>query len=522
MAPQALVVGHEDAPGNGATFILQPVVMGANQVPLPVGDPHPMTCGPFQCGPGIMGPEITIEDSDKCNDWDPTLHLDVGLIDNSLNEHEGAAVVAAANDDPRVAAVTVFDGLDLGWTYSSSLDVTITHDLSVTSAESDAGDTSMEESLAMTSIGEITIGAEADGTQDQTYYALSAEPDETITGDDGTNLGSCQPLNDPDNVENWDYNDNLASRISKPDNCFRLTVDHGLDRNYLDAYSVTMDPKGADVSWGSIPWWMDQDELTCPSTSWEASEMVDVCGMFEAEVDNLPTPDAIPVVSTNTTPTNVSGPTLAGFKLHFADAAADRHQFTSMWYGRDDADGDAEMPPPNLYSDMPVGGTDPTVVTHVKDFAVGPALSTDDAANFTFVAPTDAANGFEILAAPWVWTVDDDFDPIYGDLGKVDTEGNDNPENYADNDDSNTCTADDGGTKASKGVTDGTLCDAEQTIETTVSFPLGLGYGCDAVEKTYTLTCTWSTRGQGSNVVGTPPENLTADNVGMFVECEVE
>ena len=81
------------------------------------------------------------------------------------------------------------------------------------------------------------------------------------------------------------------SRVSKPDDCFRLTVDHGLDRNYLDAYTVTMEPQGADVSWGSIPWWMDQDELTCPSESWEASEMVDVCGMFEAEVDNLPTPE---------------------------------------------------------------------------------------------------------------------------------------------------------------------------------------------------------------------------------------
>ena len=93
----------------------------------------------------------------------------------------------------------------------------------------------------------------------------------------------------------WDYNDNLVSRVSKPDDCFRLTVDHGLDRNYLDAYTVTMEPNGADVSWGPIPWWMDRDDLTCGSMTWEAAEQVDVCGMFEEEVDNLPTPEAIPM-----------------------------------------------------------------------------------------------------------------------------------------------------------------------------------------------------------------------------------
>ena len=36
-------------------------------------------------------------------------------------------------------------------------------------------------------------------------------------------------------------------------------MDHGLERNYLDAYTVTMAPNGADVSWGEIAWedWED-------------------------------------------------------------------------------------------------------------------------------------------------------------------------------------------------------------------------------------------------------------------------
>ncbi len=83
-APQALVVGHEAAaPANGATFVLTPVTIGANQIPLPIGDPVPVTCGPLRCAEGsLMGPEITIEDSMECTMWEPTLELQVGLIDN--------------------------------------------------------------------------------------------------------------------------------------------------------------------------------------------------------------------------------------------------------------------------------------------------------------------------------------------------------------------------------------------------------------------------------------------------------
>ena len=94
-------------------------------------------------------------------------------------------------------------------------------------------------------------------------------------------------------------------------------------------------------------------------------------------------------------------------------------------------------------------------------------------------------------------TIDDDFDPMYGDLGKVDTGGDDESDNFAEGDDSRECTADDGGTAKGDDDNNGTLCNAEDVeIETTVTFPLGLGYGCDAVEKTYTLTCQWDTRGQ--------------------------
>ena len=121
------------------------------------------------------------------------------------------------------------------------------------------------------------------------------------------------------------------SRIPKPDNCFRLTVDHGLERNYLDAYTVTMAPQGADVTWGKIDWWKDRDDLQCDPMTWEAMEQVDVCGMFREEVDRLPTPKAVPVVTdSNDTDaqSNLAGITLAGFYLDYDGAGDKRHRFT--------------------------------------------------------------------------------------------------------------------------------------------------------------------------------------------------
>ena len=143
-----------------------------------------------------------------------------------------------------------------------------------------------------------------------------------------------QPANS--DADLWDYNDNVVSRISKPDNCFRITVDGGLDRNYLDPYTVTMAPQGADVTWGKIAWEAWED-LTCEEMSFEAAEQVDVCAMFEEEVDRLPMPTAKAV----TTPDDLQQSnlddediTLAGFNLEFKNAAENRHRFTAMWYSR--------------------------------------------------------------------------------------------------------------------------------------------------------------------------------------------
>ena len=255
----------------------------------------------------------------------------------------------------------VFDGVDLGWHYTSSLNMNVTHDLTVVQKTSKGvSKKSSPTSLSVGSIGKIELGDDA-AENDETYFALSASPDETLTGAVSrvaVDVGSCQPA---DHLNLWDYNDNLVSRVSKPDDCFRVTVDHGLERNYLDAYTVELEPIGGDVngSWGEIAWdaW---EELTCEAETFTATDELEVgiCELFEAEVDRLPTPKAVPVVQNHENATgadNVTAPTLAGFNLTYADAADNRHNFTAMWYDRkrkNDARNRAQMPPPNLFDDI--------------------------------------------------------------------------------------------------------------------------------------------------------------------------
>ena len=136
-------------------------------------------------------------------------------------------------------------------------------------------------------------------------------------------------------------------------------------------------------------------------------------------------------------------------------------------------------------------------------------------------------------------TLDDDNDPIYGDLGKVTIDGVDTADNFTDDDDSYKCSADDGGAKATGTATDpdrdanSTLCDASDVeIATSVTFPLGLGYGCDPVKVEYTLTCDWSSRGNAAGSVNfesysaiVPVDAAAATAAGAiqkFVKCKVE
>ena len=64
--------------------------------------------------------------------------------------------------------------------------------------------------------------------------------------------------------------------------CFRLTVDDGLDRNYLDPYEVTLTLASANLTWGKIAWDAFKG-VKCDGKMFTPD--VDVCEMLAEEVD---------------------------------------------------------------------------------------------------------------------------------------------------------------------------------------------------------------------------------------------
>ena len=444
--------------------------------------------------------------------WEPTLELQVGLIDNSLSSHEGAAYVP---DDDRVGdqsvrEVTVFDGLDLGWTYTSELAFDVTHDLSVVSKTTKGVAKKLSATpMSVSSIGAITLGrGDAGRANEATYYALSASREDDVpptaaaVANDPDDVGSCQPVSTfgaEAGANLWAYNDNLASRISKPDNCFRITVDHGLTRNYLDPYTVELDPNGADIAWGKVAWeaW---EELTCAPMEFSAMDQVDVCAMFEEEVARSANANGRPGrddsrrghgLASNIVKTpegdEQQPTTLEGFNLSFKDAAADRHRFVAMWYARKKADGKAEMPPPNLYATDATDDADPAVTTRAHT--------------------ANVVSGYDATA--WVATLDDDNDPIYGDLGKVTIDWRGHGGKLCGWTTIPTRAKQMMAARRPPGrlrirmLTRTALCATLAMSRSRLPLPSRSGWAtvCDPVKVEYTLTCDWSSRGNAAGSV---------------------
>ena len=73
-----------------------------------------------------------------------------------------------------------------------------------------------------------------------------------------------------------------ARGIDMPESCFRIIG----TPDYLSGYSIEVAAKGSAVAWGSVKWEDDPfEDLTCESVTFMASEQVDICALFEDEVD---------------------------------------------------------------------------------------------------------------------------------------------------------------------------------------------------------------------------------------------
>ncbi len=485
----------------GATFMVQRTTMGANQEMEPSNDVSYYTCGPFECAEGMDAPDITISNSAACGGWDPMVDIQVGKVDND--------VLDPATGD----ADSGNDGIDLGIVTSSSLEMTVKHVFSgVANGTNTSGDTTAakgsDKTLTMTDIGDA-------------IRAFDAGDDATDTSDD---VVPCDNTYDDGDLTDWPGGSNQG--------CFRLRVVGTGDAaaNYLSGYSLELSPKDAGVSWGDVAWDPNPfKDLKCDSMTMMVSDEVDVCTMFEDEVDYALRGDGWePEVVFNT---DTAGQhQILMWRATTEMATNGGKNFKTLWFD-DNLNGKIE-----------------------KD--ASPARGRPEAADGTdagamhdlYNQNADPAN----LEHIWEWLTDVDTDPNAGDLGKVDMisdeedsdydSGTDDskltvavengtgaktwPDGMADNylatsdqADVRGCTEDDGGESH-----DGTVCDAVWTRDASVLFADGT-FGCTTTREV-SITCTWDADGGMAVGRNALPSNLdataTTGNLANFLKCEAE
>ena len=499
-AMQSMVVSPD-----GATFKIMRVTVGANQEMEPTGDVRYVTCGPFDCVDGMDAPDFDLSNSAACNAWEPEVELRVGYIDNTV-------AIAAETDDARVAVAN--DGVDVGWVYSSSEGMKVTHHFDGATdgrnykvSSPDAGDSSTDSTLTMTDAEEED---ESDGMTDVTTAVDAFEPallvDYTDAADDGSES----------NCASGDTYAELRSSLHRPDGCFRIVAadrDNNSktpDPNWLAAYTLELAPKDADVDWGSKVNWEEDpfEDFTCESRMFSAMESMeaDVCELFEEEVAMAL--DAGWAGSKGTT-------------VHFQNLSAD---LDDSPIADDDSNlGKIRIPVPSS--------------AESTRFATLWFSNNDGGKN-----PPDTDMYVENTGLEFE-LVDDDNDPIsdIGDFGKVDfmkpdpdnggatLRGEDGTAENGDDDGVNKCTDDDG---------DG--CDAKFSADIEVTLAAGTALGCDPVKEMVTITCEWDANGEmgryrvedhgigadGTGFGGFDTAGATGDReagyIGAFAKCTVK
>ena len=300
--------------GDGVTFMFEPVTVGAGQEPTAMGEAMYITCGPFRCSEAAdespAAPEITLADSEVCENFDVDLELVKGAALNGNYQSRSS-------------------GVDVGWVYTASHAARVTHEFAnvtagaapMTVPGTSLAPTSTQRSLNMTASGSASSKVNKFGGQDnrdsEMYSRVAGHPDRTESNPGPVRNGENDCLSiEQTGAENnrargaWSYYSILRSRgslrgdvrpVRRPENCFRLitdglytTIGHNVEvsptfYNYLPGYSVHVDPVGG-VSWAgsSVSDWGDGhafDELECPRRTFEAADQLDVCDDFEEEVN---------------------------------------------------------------------------------------------------------------------------------------------------------------------------------------------------------------------------------------------
>ena len=479
----------------GATFMVQRARLGANQEMEPVNnDVSYITCGPFECQEGMDPPMISIANSTACTAWDPVVDIQLGKVDND--------VIVGADGD--ADGVITNDGVDLGIVTSSSLEMTVKH---VFSGVENGKNTSVATTAKKGSNQTLAMKALAD------VFLIDEDPNDT-------------PDDHSDDIIVCDNEYDMGSITDRPKGCFRMRG-HGTAKtapDYFSGYSIELAPKGAGVSWGRVAWDTDPfKDLKCDPMTMMVADEVDICAMFEDEVDHA-----------------TRG---KGWQAEVIFNSSDQIE---MWRATTEKASEGGKNFKTLWFDDNVNGKikdDPTSkLTRGRPEASSGTAGGD---MHDLYNQNDDANNLEHI---WDWLTDVDGDPSAGDLGKVDmahdtdvastttvdeSATDDNavhPDGKADNypdtvqfSDVRACSEADGGDDD-----DGTICDAEWSVTHDVLFADGT-FGCTAT-RSVTISCTWDADGgmaDGRNGLPQAPVSFSdatveGHNLGNFLKCSAK
>ena len=587
-----------DIAGDGVTFRFDRVTTGAGQEPTPTGDTMYITCGPFRCSDASTdepsAPEITIADSTACSGFEADFRVDVGAVRNT--------------------GMTLPMGVDLGWTYTTTASAKVTHvvagsgNLRVdggtvgrTSARRALGvqrtatsgpnfggsvdtdwdsfggdDTFGVENLTRTTGGPIRNG------EDDCFFATSAALDEhDATGWRAdayvSDWGSYGTFGDP----------RSSGSLGRPESCMRVITDDttncseasgegcaGATRgNYLDGYSLVVQPQ-ASVTWAGsrVNWPRGQDPfdgLDCAGMTVEASDQVDVCELFEEEVDRYWGRGRVADVG----PDNEWGVGSAEFRLRpllLNDYGAHKNvvalqlarnkeypgtpvrpvppldddylfrptgsRFLSLWLSKtgrwqDSPDSSAARPSEvNRPDRRGIDGTEqdrdlyyPSPVhafQHVESIVPFGFARSNHMAIYDVgrrggsTGPTQVGQR-ALVTFP---LLDGDRNPIHGDFGKIDLNRDGIPENSFSTAHKK-CSASDGGATGSAGRN--TSCDADSVeLEGEVTFVMNRDSTACAVTREVSITCDWDADADQNRFLE-GIDNLTGEEqVRYFLSCQ--
>ena len=525
---------------DGATFMVQRTTLGANQEMEPTGDVMYVTCGPFECMEGEDAPELSIANSKTCTNWDPSVSIEVGKVDND--------VIDPDSGEESTDGVNTNDGIDLGIVTSSSIAMTVTHVFSGVSS----GTNSETETEAAKGSDKTLAMAAVDGV-------ITVDADE----DDGATTG----INEMMVCDNTYDTEDVSMKADRPAGCFRLIGPGAMGRDaakgpdYLAGWNIELSPMDADVSWGDVEWEEDPfEDLTCGDADpIMVADHVDICDMFDSEVSYATgkgwKPDVI-FGENNQVIMWSAGAT---------KAASGEQYFKTLWF--DDnlngkikkdagtavqadrttaltASGVTDAPPANglhdLYNQNATAGNITKIWQLLTDSDMDLLDSVGDLGKSDLVSDEDDYSTPDNETTIAVEACDDDVDWIKGTTAansgcgtagtaatavtpaQVMTHPDGNADNYPDStatSDFRSCSEDDGGDDA-----DGTECDAEWEMDVEILFADGT-FGCTATRE-ITVSCTWDADGgmrTGRNALPDAFDGNGDDsNKSAFLKCSAK